>query len=195
MLIKILLPNYVLPLIICTTCAILCLFGLAPSLQTLNRFEKAPNGDLEFQLVFFAYGSAQFLFSALVAVYPVTTIWIWTGVEAALTAVVLAQLWRPFLTYYWAFFAVMFLVGGYVGGSVTNTNYKVAREFRRRGEPDEVCSFANSYAGLGNFGGDALGGAIGLALELTVVRRLIPSPSPVNRYHGWWVGLPDLDSK
>jgi len=51
MLIKTILPKYVLPLIICTTCAILSLFGLAPSLQTLNRFEMSPNGDLEFQLV------------------------------------------------------------------------------------------------------------------------------------------------
>lgn len=63
-----------------------------------------------------------------------------------------------------------------MGGSVTNTNYKIAQDFRKAGEPDEVCSFANSYAGLGNFGGDALGGAIGLAIELTVVKRLMPTP-------------------
>lgn len=51
MLIKTILPQYVLPLIICTTCAIFSLFGLAPTLQTLNRFKGGPVGDdLQFQL-------------------------------------------------------------------------------------------------------------------------------------------------
>ncbi|KAI0419642.1 hypothetical protein F5X98DRAFT_362395 [Xylaria grammica] len=176
MLFKTILPKYVLPLIICTTSAILALFGLAPSLQTLNRFKGAPDGDLEYQLVFFAYGSAQFLFSALVAIKPFPIIWAWTCVELVLTAIVLLQLWYPFLTYFWVWFVVMFFVGGCVGGSVTNTNYKIARDFEEAGEPDEVRSFANSYAGLGNFGGDALGGAIGLAIELCVVRGLKPTP-------------------
>ncbi|GAW23179.1 hypothetical protein ANO14919_127290 [Xylariales sp. No.14919] len=176
MLFKTILPKYVLPLIICTTSAILALFGLAPSLQTLNRFKGAPDGDLEYQLVFFAYGSAQFLFSALVAIKPFPIIWAWTCVELVLTAIVLLQLWYPFLTYFWVWFVIMFFVGGCVGGSVTNTNYKIARDFEEAGEPDEVRSFANSYAGLGNFGGDALGGAIGLAIELCVVRGLKPTP-------------------
>lgn len=51
MLFTTILPKYVLPLIICTTCAIFCLFGLAPSIHTLNRFTDAPEGDLEFQLI------------------------------------------------------------------------------------------------------------------------------------------------
>ncbi|KAI0538361.1 hypothetical protein GGR58DRAFT_526128 [Xylaria digitata] len=176
MLFKTILPKYVLPLIICTTSAIFALFGLAPSLQTLNRFKGAPDGDLEYQLVFFAYGSAQFLFSALVVVQPFPIIWAWTCIELILTAIVLVQLWYPFLTYFWVWFVIMFMVGGCVGGSVTNTNYKIAEDFQRAGEPDEVRSFANSYAGLGNFGGDALGGAIGLAIELCVVRGLKPTP-------------------
>lgn len=51
MLFKLILPKYVLPLVICTSCAIFSLFGLAPALQTLNRFKSAPEGELEFHLV------------------------------------------------------------------------------------------------------------------------------------------------
>ncbi|KAI0861119.1 hypothetical protein F4860DRAFT_503493 [Xylaria cubensis] len=169
------LPRYVLPLIICTTCAIFCLFGLAPSIQDLNRFPDAPKGDLQFQLVFFAYGSAQFLFSALVAVQPIPIIWIWTGIEVVLTTIVFLQIWYPFLKSFWVWWFIMFLVGGCVGGSVTNTNYKISQDFRKAGEPDEVRSYANSYAGLGNFGGDALGGAIGLVVQLVIIPNLLPT--------------------
>lgn len=69
----------------------------------------------------------------------------------------------------------MFLVGGCVGGGVSNTNYKIAYDFRKAGEPDEVRSFANRYAGLGNFGGDALGGALGLVIQTIVSKGLKPS--------------------
>ncbi|KAH9907586.1 hypothetical protein F4778DRAFT_769044 [Xylariomycetidae sp. FL2044] len=172
---KTILPRYILPLIICTTCAILSLFGLAPALQTLNRFPDVPTVGLEYELIFFAYGSAQFIFSALVAVKPLPVIWIWTSIEVALTTIVLLQLWHPFLKYFWVWWVIMFMVGGCVGGSVTNTNLKIAKDFKEAGEPDDVRSFANSYAGLGNFGGDAIGGAIGLALQLTVVKRLQPT--------------------
>ncbi|KJZ71684.1 hypothetical protein HIM_08922 [Hirsutella minnesotensis 3608] len=175
MLFKTILPNYLLPLTICTTLAVLSLFGVAPSLQTLNRFKGGPKGTLEFQLSFFAYGSAQFLFSAVVAFKPVPNIWIWTGTEVALAITVLTQLWYPFLNYFWVWFVIIFMVGGCVGGSVTNTNLKIADDLRKAGEPDEVRSFANSYAGLGNFGGDALGGALGLVIESVVARRLPPT--------------------
>ncbi|RYC62002.1 hypothetical protein CHU98_g4214 [Xylaria longipes] len=200
LLLKTILPRYILPLIICTTCAILCLFGLAPALQTLHRFPDAPAGDLEFELIcecaggeppsdpighstdttlnitVFAYGSAQFIFSALVAIKPVPVIWIWTGIEVALTTIILLQIWYPFLKYFWGWWAIMFLVGGCVGGSVTNTNHKINKEFKEAGEPDDVRSFANSYAGLGNFGGDAIGGAIGLVIQLVVIKNLQPTP-------------------
>lgn len=76
-------------------------------------------------------------------------IWIWTGTEIALTVIALIQIWHPFLTHFGVWFVIMFFVGGCVGGSVTNTNYKIAEDFRKAGEPDEVRSFANSYAGLG----------------------------------------------
>ncbi|KAI8627984.1 hypothetical protein F5Y19DRAFT_465340 [Xylariaceae sp. FL1651] len=176
LLLKTILPRYILPLIICTTCAILCLFGLAPALQTLHRFPDAPAGDLEFELIFFAYGSAQFIFSALVAIKPVPVIWVWTGIEATLTTIVFLQIWYPFLRYYWGWWAIMFLVGGCVGGSVTNTNHKINKDFKEAGEPDEVRSFANSYAGLGNFGGDAIGGTIGLVIQLVVIKNLQHTP-------------------
>lgn len=76
-------------------------------------------------------------------------IWIWTGAEIALTTIALIQIWHPFLTHFGVWFVFMFFIGGCVGGSVTNTNYKIAEDFRKAGEPDEVRSFANSYAGLG----------------------------------------------
>ncbi|KAI1352898.1 hypothetical protein F5Y01DRAFT_303594 [Xylaria sp. FL0043] len=177
LLLRTILPRYILPLTICTSCAILCLFGLAPALQTLNRFPDAPGGNLEFQLAFFAYGSAQFIFSALVAVKPVPVIWIWSGVEVVLTTIVFLQIWYPFLKHFWAWWVIMFLVGGCVGGSVTNTNYKISKDFKEAGEPDEVRSFANSYAGLGNFGGDAIGGAVGLVIQLIVIKNLQPTPA------------------
>ncbi|KAI1159211.1 hypothetical protein F5B18DRAFT_637778 [Nemania serpens] len=173
---KTILPRYILPLIICTSCAILCLFGLAPAPETLNRFPDAPAGYLGFELVFFAYGSAQFLFSALVAVKPIPIIWIWTSIEVVLTAVILLQIWYPFIQHFWVYWVLMFFVGGCVGGSVTNTNYKISKDFKEAGEPDEVRSFANSYAGLGNFGGDAIGGSIGLAIQLIVIKHLQPTP-------------------
>lgn len=62
-----------------------------------------------------------------------------------------------------------------MGGGVTNTNYKIAEDLRKAEEPDEVRSFANSYAGLGNFGGDALGGALGLVFERVVASKLNPT--------------------
>ncbi|CAH0056975.1 unnamed protein product [Clonostachys solani] len=175
LLFKTLLPNYVLPLIICTTCAILSLFGLAPILQDLERFKGAPKGDSEFQLVFFAYGSAQFLFSTLVIWKPIPNIWLWTGAEIVFTTMAIVQLWHPFLTYFGVWFVIMFMIGGCVGGSVTNTNYKIAADFQQAGEPDEVRSFANSYAGLGNFGGDALGGALGLVFQMAIAKHLSPT--------------------
>jgi hypothetical protein len=87
----------------------------------------------------------------------------------------IVQLWHPFLTYFGVWFVIMFMVGGCVGGSVTNTNYKIAADFQQAGEPDEVRSFANSYAGLGNFGGDALGGALGLVFQMAIAKHLSPT--------------------
>lgn len=49
LLIKTLLPKYVLPLILCTSSSIVTLLGTAPTLQSLNRFRGAPEGNLQFQ--------------------------------------------------------------------------------------------------------------------------------------------------
>ena len=51
LLVKTLLPKYVLPLILCTSSSIVTLLGTAPALQTLNRLRRAPEGNLQFQLV------------------------------------------------------------------------------------------------------------------------------------------------
>ncbi|KAJ9150261.1 Protein BTN [Pleurostoma richardsiae] len=174
LLFKTILPKYVLPLIICTSAATLSMMGTAPALQSLRRFRSAPEGDLQFQLVFLSYGSAQFFFSSLAALRPIPVVWMWTGIQAALLVIGIIQLFRPFLTFYGAWVAVMFLVGGCVGGGVTNTNYWIAEDFRRAGEPDEVRSFAMSFAGLGNFGGDAVGAALGVMVQQLATKGLSP---------------------
>jgi MFS family permease len=84
------------------------------------------------------------------------------------------QLFKPFLTYYGVWIVFLFLVGACVGGGVTNTNYKIARDFQRAGEPDEVRSFAMSFAGLGNFGGDAIGGALATMVQQLALQHLKP---------------------
>ncbi|KAI1481940.1 hypothetical protein F4774DRAFT_407379 [Daldinia eschscholtzii] len=169
---KTIVPRYVVPLILCTSSATISLLGSSPSLQTLNRFRVAPAGDLQFQLAFLSYGSAQFLLSSLSAIYQIPLVWIWTGTEVTLLVIGIIQLFYPFLTYYGIWIVVMFLVGGCVGGGVTNTNYKIAQDFLLAGEPDEVRSFAMSFAGLGNFGGDALGGALGVMVQQLATKHL-----------------------
>ncbi|KAK6957564.1 hypothetical protein Daesc_000351 [Daldinia eschscholtzii] len=192
---KTIVPRYVVPLILCTSSATISLLGSSPTLQTLNRFRAAPAGDLQFQLVcklttirelcrenrfmvtdptylVLSYGSAQFLLSSLSAIYQIPLVWIWTGTEVTLLVIGIIQLFYPFLTYYGVWIVVMFLVGGCVGGGVTNTNYKIAQDFLLAGEPDEVRSFAMSFAGLGNFGGDALGGALGVMVQQLATKHL-----------------------
>ncbi|KAI0502803.1 hypothetical protein F5B22DRAFT_640627 [Xylaria bambusicola] len=173
---KRLVPKYVVPLFLCTSSATISSLGTSPSLQTLDRLRNKPEGDIQFQLGFLAYGTAQFLFSTFSSVYHIPLIWIWTGAEISLLAIGLVQLFYPFLTYYGVWIVVMFLVGGCVGGGVTNTNYKIARDFQRAGEPDEVRSFAMSFAGLGNFGGDAIGGALAILVQQLSTTRLVPGP-------------------
>lgn len=194
LLFKKIMPKYVFPLLVCTTCATVNLFGVSTTTQTLERFRAKPSGDLEFEVVcelliktplsffflsiilipsiVFAYGSAQFIFSTLSALRPMPNIWAWSLVQLFLAVVGIIQLWHPFLTYYGVWVLWMFMVGACVGGGVTNTNYKIAEDFRRSGEPDEVRSFAMSYAGLGNFGGDALGGALGLVIQVLASRSM-----------------------
>ncbi|TKX27205.1 CLN3-like protein [Elsinoe australis] len=165
-------PHYGMPLMLCTTTATISMMGSAPSLQSLARFRQAPKDDLQFQLSFLCYGAAQFIFSTLAGLRPIPIVWFWSFLEVALCVIGLVQLFKPFLTYYavWAIF--MFLIGGCVGAGVSNTNYKIARDFRRAGADDDVCSFAMACAGLGNFGGDALGGGLGIMVERLATRYL-----------------------
>lgn len=85
----------------------------------------------------------------------------------------LLQFAYPFLHYYGVWVLMLFLTGACVGGGVTNTNYKISEDFRRSGESDEVRSFAMSFAGVGNFGGDALGGALGVMVQQIATKALL----------------------
>ena len=119
-----------------------------------------------------SYGSAQFIFSTIAGFRPLRNVWTLAFVQLLLAGVGIIQLFHPFLTYFGVWVAVMFLVGGCVGAGVTFTNHRIAEDFRRAGEPDEVRSFAMSYAGLGNFGGDALGGVFGIVMQTLATRSL-----------------------
>lgn len=209
LLFKTIIPKYTLPLFICTSSAIISLFGTAPTVQELKRFRAVPQGDLQFQLVcrfsehsfptptvmfrndrmrricvlqngrrhtdsslVLSYGSAQFISSTIAGFCPLRSVWALSIAQLGLTVIGIVQLFHPFLTYYGVWVGIMFLVGGCVGAGITFTNHKIAADFRRAGEPDEVRSFAMSYAGLGNFGGDALGGALGIVMQTMATRSL-----------------------
>lgn len=162
---KTIMPHYVVPLLTCTCGAMFVLSGLAPTFQTLNSFRNAPSGELNYQLAFFMYGAAQFLLAGLAIFRAFPMIWLWALAQVVIVAVGITQLFYPFLTYYGVWLIFMFATGGVVGGGVTNTNYKVADDFRRRGEEDDVRAFAMSYGGLGNFAGDVLGGGLAILVQ------------------------------
>ena len=63
-----------------------------------------------------------------------------------------------------------------MGGAVTNTNYKIAEDFRKSGESEDVRAFAMSYGSLGNFAGDAIGGALAVAVQTLAVAHLPVRP-------------------
>ncbi|MCJ1237601.1 battenin CLN3 protein [Varicellaria rhodocarpa] len=173
---KRILPKYVLPLFLCTMGAMFTLTGLAPTFQSLNSFQKAPKGDLNFQLEFFAYGCAQFLGATIAIFRALPMIWAWAGLQCVIVVIGIVQLFSPFLTYYAVWMVFMFIVGGVVGGAVTNTNYKVAEDFRKSGESEDVRAFAMSYGSLGNFAGDAIGGALAVAVQTLAVAHLPVRP-------------------
>ena len=170
---KVILPRYVLPLFTCTCGAMFVLVGLAPTFGDLKSFRDAPRGKLNYQLDFLAYGAAQFLLAGLAILYVLPTVWLWALTQVLIVAVGIIQLFYPFLTYYGIWLLFMFAAGGVVGGGIANTNFKVADDFRRRGEADEVRAFAMSYAGLGNFGGDVLGGSLAILVQRLAERGLV----------------------
>ena len=162
---KTIVPQYVVPLLTCTCGAMFVLSGLAPTFQDLNSFLDAPSGALNYQLDFFMYGAAQFLLAGLAIFRAFPIIWFWALAQVFVVAIGITQLFYPFLTYYGVWLIFMFATGGVVGGGVTNTNYKVADDFRKRGEEDDVRAFAMSYGGLGNFAGDVLGGGLAILVQ------------------------------
>jgi hypothetical protein len=123
-------------------------------------------------LAVFAYGAAQFLFSTISIFHAFPFIWGWSGLQLLVVVLSTIQLFNPFLTYFSAWIVFIFFIGGLVGGGVTNTNYKIAEDFRSRGESDDVRSFAMSYGGLGNFGGDAVGGALAVVVQVLATKHL-----------------------
>ena len=169
---KIIMPQYVVPLLTCTCGAMFVLSGLAPTFQDLNSFRGAPNGALNYQLDFFMYGAAQFLLAGLAIFRAFPIIWLWALAQVFVVAIGIIQLFYPFLTYYGVWLVFMFATGGVVGGAVTNVNYKVADDFRRRGEEDDVRAFAMSYGGLGNFAGDVLGGGLAIFVQKMATEHL-----------------------
>lgn len=162
---KTIMPQYVVPLLTCTCGAMFVLSGLAPTFQDLNSFRDAPSGALNYQLDFFMYGAAQFLLAGLAIFRAFPVIWLWALAQVFVVAIGITQLFYPFLTYYGVWLIFMFATGGVVGAGVTNTNFKVADDFRKRGEEDDVRAFAMSYGGLGNFAGDVLGGGLAILVQ------------------------------
>ncbi|KAJ8118501.1 hypothetical protein OPT61_g532 [Boeremia exigua] len=169
---RLILPRYVVPLLFCTMGSIICILGLSPTFQNLRLFRGSPENDLQFEIYYFCYGMGQFSFSALSMKFKMTFIWGWATLQMTIVAIGTVQLFHPFLEYYAVWAAIMFVVGACVGGGVTNTNYKIADEFRRQNQPEEVRSYAMSYGGLGNFGGDALGGCLAILIEVLAKKHL-----------------------
>lgn len=114
----------------------------------------------------------QFLGSLLSMKFKVPFIWGWSAAQIAILAIGIVQLFCPFLKYYAIWVVFMFLVGICAGGGITNTNYKIADDFRKQNQPEEVRSFAMSYGGLGNFGGDAVGGCLAILVEVLAKKHL-----------------------
>lgn len=170
---KAIFPQYVLPLLTCTCGAMFMIVGLAPTFEDLDLFPDAPRGELNYQLCFLAYGAAQFLLAGLAIFHVLPNIWLWALMQVFIVAVGIVQLFYPFLTYYGVWLLFMFATGGVNGGGIANTNYKVADDFRKRGETDDVRAFAMSYAGLGNFGGDVLGGGLAILVQKLAEQRLV----------------------
>lgn len=112
------------------------------------------------------------MFSILSSLRPFPYVWVWSAVQIAVMTIGLLQFVRPFLKYYAVWVVMLFLTGACVGGGVTNTSYALSEDFRRAGEADSVRSFAMSFAGVGNFGGDAAGGALGVMVQQIATRAL-----------------------
>ncbi|KAL1967378.1 hypothetical protein VTN77DRAFT_3163 [Rasamsonia byssochlamydoides] len=174
---KVILLRYVVPQTLCTMGALFALQGLVPTFLALRTFKAAPEGDLNYQLNFLIYGTATFIFSLVSMVRAFPQIWLWATMQWVLVTIGIIQLFVPFLNYFAVWIIFIFVIGGIVGGANTNTCYKIAEDFRRKGEPEVVRSFAMSYGVLGNFAGDAIGGGIAV-----LVQRVAESNLPVRSW-------------
>ncbi|GME37549.1 Batten's disease protein Cln3 [Neofusicoccum parvum] len=175
---KVLFPIYVIPQTICTSLSVIALLGVTPALMYLGVFEESPKGDLYYQLSYLVYGIAQFAFSAASTARPIPSIWVWAALQTALFAISIVQLFEPFLTYYGVWIIFVFLHGGIVGASATNTNHQIAEDFRRKGEPEDVRAFALSYGGLGSALGDIIGGGLAIMVQKLVFINMVPVRMP-----------------
>ena len=101
-------------------------------------------------------------------------LWGWAIIQCIVVAIGIANLFHPFLTYLPIWLFLTFLIGGFEGAAVTNTNYKIADDLRKSGDREEVRAFAMSYGGLGSFLGDAIGGGISVAIQELSKRYLKP---------------------
>lgn len=112
-----------------------------------------------------ASGFGEIAFAMISLFRALPWLWAWAFLQTVVVGTSIAQLFSPFITYFpvWLLFA--FLIGGFEGAASTNTNYKIAEDFRKNGEPEEVRAFAMSYAACGNFLGDVLGGVIAVVLQ------------------------------
>ncbi|KAB2575728.1 Batten's disease protein Cln3 [Lasiodiplodia theobromae] len=179
---KVLFPTYVLPQMIAVLLGIVALFGLTPIFMYLSSFKKVPMGELQYEISYLAYGVAQFISSTLSTRYPLPKLWIWAALQCTIIVLSLVQITEPFFTYYGVWILFIFIHGAIVGASNINTNHKIDSDFRRRGEPEEVRSFAVSYGGLGNVIGEFFGGGFAIMVQRLVmlwIKPAHPIPPPI----------------
>jgi predicted MFS family arabinose efflux permease len=112
-----------------------------------------------------AFGLGEIIFALVSLFKALPYLWTWATLQSIVVGIGIAQLFFPFLTYFPIWLFLIFFIGGFEGAAVTNTNYKIAEDFRKKGKPEEVRAFAMSYSALGNFSGDAIGGGIAIAVE------------------------------
>lgn len=114
--------------------------------------------------------------------YPLPKLWVWAALQCTIIVLSLVQITEPFFTYYGVWILFIFIHGAIVGASNINTNHKIDSDFRRRGEPEEVRSFAVSYGGLGNVIGEFFGGGFAIMVQRLVMLWIMPAhpiPPPI----------------
>lgn len=183
-------PHYAIPLAMSVSGSMIAMTGLAPAFLYLNTFKLAPKGDLNYQLnsttylsptscrslantiiiTAFASGLAAVLFASFSLYKYFPYLYTIGFLQISVIIIGITQLFRPFLKYFPVWLVFAFLTGGFEGAAVTNTNFKIARDFE--GEKGEVRSFAMSFGALGNFVGDVFGGGVAVGVQIAGERFL-----------------------